>query len=69
MLRAIGETVDRITTPFRPEPGTTEGAVMLGLVMMAGGLLLAGLAPLALFLPGAILVAIGSVPVIRRGGR
>jgi len=51
---------------FLPEPGTTEGAVMLGLGLLAAGFVLAGLAPLALIIPGAVLVVIGALPVLRR---
>lgn len=57
--------------PFTPEPGTTEGAVMLGLALVAAAFLAAGLPPLALGVPGAVLVLLGSAPTIAalRGGK
>ncbi len=60
------ELVAAIVRPFLPEPGTTEGAVMLGLLLVAGGFALAELMPLALIVPGAVLVVIGALPVLRR---
>lgn len=52
--------------PFRPTPGTTEGAVMLGLALLAAGFLAAGLVPFALGVPGACLIAIGLGFSLRR---
>lgn len=69
-MRRIGELLARLAAPFRPEPGTTEGAVLLGLVLLAGGFAVADLWPLALLVPGAVLVVLGSLPAIitaRRG--
>jgi hypothetical protein len=65
-VAAVGSLALRIAAPFMPEPGTTEGAVMLGLLLLAGGFVLAGLAPFALIVPGAVLVGIGALPVLRR---
>lgn len=48
----------RIAAPFRPEPGTPEGAVMLGLLLLGVGLGI-GLPPLALWGPGAGLAVPG----------
>lgn len=53
------DLVRRLALALRPEPGTTEGAVMLGLALIAAGFLVAGLVPLALGVPGVLLVAVG----------
>jgi hypothetical protein len=60
----------RLARAFLPTPGTTEGAVYTGMVLLAAGFLVAGMAPLSLLIPGAILVILGSLPAIaatRRG--
>jgi hypothetical protein len=49
-----------------PTPGTTEGAVMLGLVLLAAGFAVAGMPQLALIIPGAVLVVLGGLPALRR---
>lgn len=59
---AVAAFLARLVAPFRPEPGTTEGAVFLGMALLAIGFLLAGLFPLAFLVPGAILVVLGSLP-------
>ena len=51
---------------FRPAEGTTEGAVMLGLILLAGGWLIRGNPDLSLLVPGGLLVLIGTLPVLRR---
>lgn len=61
----VREVLAAVARPFVPEPGTTEGAVMLGLVLLAVGFVLADLAPLALLVPGAVLVILGSLPALR----
>lgn len=63
---AIAALSARVAAPFRPEPGTTEGAVMLGLALLAGGFAVAGLWPLALGVPGALLFAVGLGLDLRR---
>jgi hypothetical protein len=63
-LTAVRDLVVAIIRPFVPEPGTTEGAVMLGLVLLAAGFLVADLAPLALIVPGTVLVLVGLAPVV-----
>jgi hypothetical protein len=50
--------IRRVAAALQPEPGTTEGAVMLGLALLGIGGGLAWL-PLAFLIPGALLVAIG----------
>ncbi|MES2210971.1 MAG: hypothetical protein V4515_12440 [Chloroflexota bacterium] len=68
---AAGRLVSRILGPIRPEPGTTEGAVLFGLTLIAAGFLAAQMlgsiafAPLALLVPGAILVLLGALPAFR----
>lgn len=57
----------RLASAVAPEPGTTEGAVYAGMTLLAVGFLIAGLAPAAFLVPGAIMVTLGSLPVIRRG--
>jgi hypothetical protein len=54
-LRAMAVPFVLILVPDSPE----EAAVIFGLALVAGGLLLAGLAPLALVVPGAVYVLIG----------
>ncbi len=49
-----------------PEPGTTEGAVMAGLVLIAAGLLVAGLPALALIVPGTLMFVVGVLPALPR---
>lgn len=63
----LRDLVGRALVPFRPAPGTTEGAVMLGLVLIAAAFVVAGLLPLALGIPGACLVMIGLGFSLRRG--
>ena len=65
-MSAIRAATAGLLRAFLPEPGTTEGAVMLGLLLLAAGFVLADLAPLALIIPGAVLVGIGALPVLRR---
>ena len=61
-----------LLAPIRPEPGTTEGAVLFGLALIAGGFLAAQalgsiiFAPLALLVPGAIVVLLGALPAFRK---
>jgi hypothetical protein len=62
----VGHVVGRAVAPFRPAPGTTEGAVQLGLVMLALGLGMVWI-PAALIVPGSLLVAIGLGFTLRRG--
>jgi len=59
LIRAI---IDALT----PTPGTTEGAVMAGLVLLAAGCIVAGMPQLALIIPGAVLVILGGLPALRR---
>lgn len=63
-LRQVAGAVARLVRAFLPEPGTTEGAVLLGMLLLAAGFVAADLAPLALLVPGAILVILGSLPAI-----
>lgn len=49
-----------------PESGE-EAAVLVGMVLLAGGFLIAGAAPLALLVPGTLYVAIGLGFNLRRG--
>lgn len=63
-LSAVRDLVVAIVSPFVPEPGTTEGAVMLGLALVAAGFVVAGLVPLALIVPGSVLVVVGIAPVL-----
>lgn len=65
-LSAVRSAATAVVAPFVPEPGTTEGAVMLGMALLAAGFVIADLVPLALLVPGALLVAIGVIPVLRR---
>ncbi len=65
-MSRLADLVHRLVLALRPEPGTTEGAVMLGLVLIAAGFLAAGLVPLALGVPGLLLVAIGLGFSLRR---
>lgn len=64
--RAIAAALAALWGAVRPEPGTTEGAVTVGLAMVSLGLLVAGLPALALIVPGTALAALGSLPAIRR---
>lgn len=66
LATALAALVVRAVAPFRPEPGTTEGAVMLGLALLASGFAVAGLWPLALGVPGALLFAVGLGLDLRR---
>jgi hypothetical protein len=54
-LRAIAEPFALVLVPDSPE----EAAIIFGLALVTGGLLLAGLVPLALVVPGAVYVLIG----------
>ena len=63
---ALGNLFGRGWAVIRPEPGTTEGAVMIGLVLLAAAFIAAGLIPLALGVPGAVLVAVGLGFSLRR---
>ena len=65
-LASAAAAIGGLLSAFRPAPGTTEGAVMLGLVLLSGGFLLADLAPLALIVPGVVILAIGTLPALRR---
>lgn len=69
-FRALASLAHRVLAgtiaPFRPTPGTTEGAVMLGLALLAAGFLAAGLVPFALGVPGGLLVVIGLGFSLRR---
>jgi hypothetical protein len=60
----IAELVGRIVSPFKPAEGTTEGAVMLGLLLLAGAFVVGGHIDWALGVPGALLVLLGSGPFI-----
>ena len=55
-----------VFSALMPAPGTTEGAVMLGLVLIAVGCALAGALPAALMIPGAVLVILGGLPSLWR---
>lgn len=71
IVAAIAALAGRLVAPFRPEPGTTEGAVYGGMLLIAIGFAVADLWPLAFLVPGAILVLVGAVPVLiaaRRAG-
>lgn len=63
---SIAAAIGRVIAPLRPTPGTTEGAVLIGMLLLAVGLVLADLVPLAFIIPGAILVLLGSMPALRR---
>jgi hypothetical protein len=72
LFAAIARTTRAAVSPFLPEPGTTEGALYVGLAMIAGGCAIAELLPLALVVPGAVLVIHSSLPAFAaylRGGR
>lgn len=66
VVRSAFAVVGRVVGAFTPEPGTTEGAVMLGIALLAVGFVIGGYVPLAFIVPGALLVAIGVHPLIRR---
>ncbi len=71
-LAVAGGLIAGILAPIRPEPGTTEGAVLFGLALIAAGFLVAealrslAYAPLALLVPGATLVLLGALPALRK---
>ena len=64
----VGDLLARLWAPFRPEPGTTEGAVMLGLVLLFVGFMVAAQPALAFIVPGGLLVTLGALPAIRSRG-
>lgn len=64
-MTRIRSLLARAAAPFIPAPGSTEGAVMLGLVLLAAGFAVAGHPALSLIVPGATLVAIGALPAFR----
>lgn len=66
LAASISDAWSAICDAVRPEPDTTEGAVSLGLLLVAGGLLVAGLPALALIVPGALLIIIGVLPALTR---
>jgi hypothetical protein len=61
-VRLIRAVIDALT----PTPGTTEGAVMAGLLLLVAGFVVAGLPQLALIIPGSVLVVLGGLPALRR---
>jgi len=61
---AIAAAIGRVVAPFRPEPGTTEGAVYFGLALIAVGFFLANRGDLAFIVPGAVIALLGSAPAI-----
>ena len=48
----------RLLDALRPTPGTPEGALMLGLVLVAMGFFVADVPALALLVPGIVTVAV-----------
>lgn len=64
VLAMVAQLLARLVSPFRPEPGTTEGAVSLGLVMVFVAFAIADLWPLSFLVPGLTLVVLGSLPAI-----
>lgn len=67
-LEAVASRLAALWGRIRPEPGTPEGPLTFGLLLLAAGFLAAGLIPLALGVTGAILVAISLGFTFRRGG-
>jgi len=63
---SVRSSLAGLAAAFRPAPGTTEGVVMLGLLLLALGFLTAGLVPWALGVPGAVLTIVGLLPALRR---
>lgn len=66
----VAGLVARLAAPILPTPGSTEGAVYTGMLLLAIGCALAGWWPAIFLVPGAILVLLGSLPAInamRRG--
>lgn len=66
----VAGLVVRLVAPFLPAPGSTEGAVYTGMLLLAIGFAIAGWVPAVFLVPGAILVLLGSLPAItamRRG--
>lgn len=57
-MTRLPELVSRVIAPFRPAPGTTEGAVSLGLVGLGIAFWTAGMVPLAIGVPSGLLLAI-----------
>lgn len=65
-MTTLREAIAGLIAALAPEPGTTEGAVTLGLLLLAGGFVVAGVPHLALIIPGAVLVILGGLPALRR---
>lgn len=61
------DLVARIVAPFIPEPETTEGAALLGLLLLAIGFAIwPGMLPGAFIVPGALLVLVTMILPLRR---
>ena len=65
-MKTLAALAARIVAAITPAPGTTEGAVMVGLILVAAGCALAGQLPAALFIPGLVLVILGGLPSLWR---
>jgi len=70
-LAAVGARLSQIASPILPGDLTTpegqrEAVTLYGLLLIAGGFLLANLAPLALLVPGTVLAAVGLAPTFLR---
>ena len=69
-LAAVAAVVGGLFDLIRGTEDTTEGAVNIGLILLAAAFVVADLFPLALGVPGALMVLLGSAPLlvkIRRG--
>lgn len=66
-MAAVKAMLAALVNALRPEPGTTEGAVMLGLLLLGIGLALVWV-PLALIIPGLLILAIGLGFSLQRKG-
>jgi hypothetical protein len=61
------DVVGRVVAPFIPEPETTEGAALLGLLLLAVGFAIwPGMLPGAFIVPGGLLVLVTLILPLRR---